>query len=218
MYETSGEFAFLRGLMVTLPAGWSSAEQHAGEFMLHQAADPDQANAIFFWKDLVPWVDGSARPSLGKSADAFADFLLGDARLTVVEGPTRTFRVRKPDSLAVSGTVEARSFSVIVSASAHSDPGLDCPGGACVNVFIDTDHWGRPANLGRNIDAPAAGCPCSQVWRLYVATIGTEADPHTLVLAVETVGPDPLNALAAWEAQVEPIIQSVLLPEIVVET
>jgi hypothetical protein len=36
-------------------------------------------------------------------------------------------------------------------------------------------------------------------------------------VAVETVGPDPLQALSAWEAQVEPIIDSVLLPQIVVE-
>ena len=36
------------------------------------------------------------------------------------------------------------------------------------------------------------------------------------VVAIETVGPDPLQALSAWEAQVEPIIESVLLPEVVI--
>ncbi|MEO6350088.1 MAG: hypothetical protein ABIP53_05505, partial [Candidatus Limnocylindrales bacterium] len=60
------------------------------------------------------------------------------------------------------------------------------------------------------------GCPCSQVWRLYVASIGPELDPHMFVAAVEAVGPQPLKRLAAWEAQVEPIIESVLLPSIVV--
>jgi hypothetical protein len=217
-YETSGRFPFLPGLTLTLPAGWSSPEQDAGEFMLHQASDPDQANAIFFWSDLVPWVDGAARPELGTTANEFADYLLGDKRLAVVEGPSRMFSVREPASLAISGSVQARSLGVMVSPSAASDAELsDCPGGAtCVNIFIDPDHWPRPANLNRNIDAPVAGCPCSQVWRLYVASIGSELDPHMFVVAIETVGPDPLEALSAWEAQVEPIIESVLLPQVVI--
>ena len=216
-YETSGQWAFLRGLTVTLPAGWTRAEQDAGEFMLHQASDPDQASAIFFWRDLVPWVDGAARPELGTSADEFADYLLGDARLTVVEGPSRTFRVRAPDSLAIVDTAQARSLSVIVSASTKSDADLSGCTEACVNVLIDPIHWGGPANLGRNIDAPAAGCPCSQAWRLYVVSVGRDDDPRMLVVAIEAVGPDPLQALSAWEAQVDPIIDSVLLPYTVVD-
>ncbi|MEO6350375.1 MAG: hypothetical protein ABIP53_06965 [Candidatus Limnocylindrales bacterium] len=217
-YETSGRFGFLPGLTVTLPEGWSSAESDAGEFSLHQASDVDGASVIFFWSDLVPWVDGAPRPELGTSADEFADYLLGDARLTVVEGPSRTFRVRGLDSLAVVGTVQARSLSVIVSASAKSDADVpDCSGEvACVRLFIDPVHWPEAASLGRNIDAPAAGCPCSQVWRLYVASIGSELDPHTFVVAVETVGSKPLQALSAWEAQVEPIIASVILPSVFV--
>jgi hypothetical protein len=217
-YETSGRFAFLPGLTVTLPAGWSSAEQDAGEFMVHQAADVDQARAIFFWSDLVPWVDGAARLDLGTSASEFAEYLLGDARLTVVEGPSRNFNVRGLDSLAVVGTVLARSLRVIVSASAQPDADLsDCPHeAACVNVFIDPDHWGRPANLNRGIDAPVAGCPCSQAWRLYIASVGGELDPHMFVVAVEAVGPDPLAALSDWEAVVEPIIASVLIPAVVI--
>jgi hypothetical protein len=219
-YETFGRFPFLPGLTLTLPAGWSAGEQDAGEFSLHQASDPDQANAIFFWSDLVPWVGGSPRPDLGTSADEFADYLLTDERLTVDEGPIRTFRMREPDSLDVAGTVQARSLSVIVSDDAQTDPDLisGCPGQtqACVNVFIDPDHWPGPASLGRNIDAPAAGCPCSQGWRLYIASIGGELDPHMLVVAVETVGRDPLAALSDWESQVEPIIASVLIPAVVI--
>ena len=215
-YETSGTWAFLRGLTVTLPAGWSSAEQDAGEFMLHQG-DPAQGT-IFFWRDLVPWVDGAPRPDLGTSADEFADYLLGDARLTVVEGSGRTFRVRGPDSLAVDGHIQARSFSVIVSASANSDADLaDCEGEACVNVLIDPVHWPRPITLGRNIAAPVPGCPCSQAWRLYVASIGREPHAHMFVVAVEAVGPNPLQALSAWEAQVDPVIDSVLVPYIIVD-
>ncbi len=220
-YETSGRWAFLPGLTVTLPQGWSSGEQDAGEFMVHQASDVDQANAIFFWRDLIPWVDGVPRADLGTSADEFADYLLGDSRLTVVEGPSRTFGVRGPDSASFADTVQARSLSVMVSDAAQTDPDLAslCPdeAQACVNLFIDPEHWGAPANLGRNIEAPAAGCPCSQVWRLYVASIGRDLHPHMFVVAVETVGPGALQALSDWEAQVEPIINSVLVPYIVVD-
>jgi hypothetical protein len=51
---------------------------------------------------------------------------------------------------------------------------------------------------------------------LVVAPIGDEGDPHMLVVAVETVGPDPLTALSDWETQVEPIIDSVLVPAVVI--
>ena len=218
-YETSGTWAFLRGLTVTLPAGWSSAEQDAGEFNLYRATNSDMASAIFFWKDLVPWVDGAPRPELGTSADQFADYLLGDPRFTVVEGPSRIFKVRGPDSLAATGAVQARSLSVIVSASAKSDADVasDCTE-VCVNVLTDPAHWGgEPINLGRNIDAPTAGCPCSHAWRMYIASIGRELHPHMFVVVEETVGPDPLKALSAWEPQAEPIVDSVLVPYIVVD-
>jgi hypothetical protein len=218
-YETSGTWAFLRGLTVTLPAGWSSSEQDAGEFNLHLATDPAPASAIFFWKDLVPWRDGAARPELGTSADQFADYLLGDPRFTVVEGPGRTFDVRGPDSLAPTGFVQARSLSVIVSASAKSDADVasDCTE-VCVNVLTDPDHWGgEPVNLGRNIDAPAPDCPCSHAWRVYIASIGRDLHPHTFVVVEEAVGRDPLQALSVWEPQADPIVDSVLVPYIVVD-
>lgn len=187
--------------------------------MLHEASDVDQLNAIFVWRDLVPWVDGAPRPNLGTTVDEFAAYLLGDSRVTVVEGPNRTFRVRGPDSLEVADNVIARSFSVIVSDSANTDPDVvsDCPGEACVALFTDPAHWEGPATLGRNVAAPASGCPCSQAWRLYVASIGRELHPHMFVVAVETVGPDPLASLSSWEAQADPIIDSVLVPYIVVD-
>jgi len=37
-------------------------------------------------------------------------------------------------------------------------------------------------------------------------------------VAVETVGPDPLRTLSACEAQVEPIIDSVLVPSTIIDT
>lgn len=218
-YETWGWAAFLPGLTLTLPAGWSSMEQDAGEFELHQAIDVEAFGEIYFWSDIVPWVDGEERPDLGTTADGFATFLLGDERLTVSEGPTRTFAVRSPDSLGVVGTVEARSFSVIVSEAAEteSDVAFDCPAEACIGLLRDPVHW-HPGSFELLRDMPTdAGCLCSQAVRLYIADIGRDMAPHTLFIALSTFGADPLATLSNWETQVEPIIDSVLVPYIVVD-
>ncbi|MEO6350376.1 MAG: hypothetical protein ABIP53_06970 [Candidatus Limnocylindrales bacterium] len=213
-YETSGTWAFLRGLTVTLPQGWSSFGQAAGAFELHLATDVGQANQIYFWRDLVPWVDGSAKPELGTTADALADYLLSDRRISVVEGPRRTFNVRELDTVRVADTIEARSFSVIVSDSAETAPGTfgDCPDEACIGIFDDVAHWDGTVSLTRGNDQGA-----SQALRVYIASIGYPTHPHTLFVVLSTFGVDPLEALAAWEVQVEPIIARVLVTPIVVD-
>jgi hypothetical protein len=214
-YETSGTWAFLRGLTVTLPAGWSSFEQDAGEFELHQATDANGMSQIYFWRDLVAWVDGTPKPELGTTVDELAEYLLSDSRITVVEGPGRTFNVRGPDNVMVADTVLARSFSVIVSASATTAPGTfsDCPDEACIGILSDVAHWdGGAGSLTRGNDEGM-----SQALRLYVASMGRDLYPHMLVIALSTFAADPLQGLAAWEAQVEPIIDSVLVPYIVVD-
>ncbi len=214
-YETSGTWAFLRGLTVTLPAGWSSNEQDAGEFELHEATDAGEANQIYFWRDLVAWVDGEPKPELGTSADELADYLLSDPRISVVEGPRRTFNVRELDSVRVASTVEARSFSVIVADATQTAPGTftDCPDEACIGILSDVPHWdGDAPSLTRGNDEGA-----SQALRVYIASIGHELHPHTLFVVLSTYGTDPLDSLAAWEGQVEPIVASVLVAPIVVD-
>jgi Tol biopolymer transport system component len=217
-YETSGQWAFLPGLTVTLPADWSSAEQDAGEFELSQASDADRVSEIYFWSDVVPFADGRVRPDLGRSADELAEFLLGDDRLTVSEGPTRTFGVRGPDDSNPGSSVKARSFSVVVSDSAPNEPELspDCPAEACINLLTDTDHWSGQFELLRDMPAEFPNCPCSQAVRFYIADIGSDQDPHTLVIALSTFGLDALESLSDWETQVEPIIATVLVPYVVV--
>jgi len=222
-YETSGTWAFLRGLTVSLPAGWSSGEQDAGEFELHQASDINSGSEIYFWHDVVAWVDGAPRPELGTTADALADYLLSDARLNASEGPHRTFTVRSPETLIPAGTVEARSISVILSDSAATEPGgsfADCPADACVGFLTDQLHWGGgQAALTRG----DSGCQpeCAQAMRLYIASIGPENRPdlraHNFVVALSTYGTDPLVALRDWETKVEPIVDNILLPYVIVD-
>jgi hypothetical protein len=220
-YETWGWAAFMPGLTLTLPAGWSTFEQDAGEFELHQAADVNAVSQIYFWSDVVAWVHGAPRPELGTTTDALATYLLSDSRLTVAEGPARTFNVRGQDSLSVTGTVQARSFSVIVSNSAVTDPevAFDCPAEACIGLLTDSVHWAgaKPFELLRNMPVDDPDCLCSQAMRLYVATVGSDLDPHMLAIALSTSGADAVQALSEWEAQVEPIIASVLVPLVVVD-
>jgi len=222
-YETSGTWAFLRGLRVTLPPGWSSGEQDAGEFELHQASDVNAGSEIYFWHDVVPWVDGAARPELATSAESLADYLLSDSRLVVAEGAGRTFTVGSPESLQDAGTVQARSFSVILSDSARTEPNgafFDCPADACVGFLTDLLHWdGGQAALTRG----DSGCDpeCSQAMRLFILSIGPQNHPelraHTLVVALSTYGTDPLAALSAWEAHTDQIVDSVRVPFIIVD-
>jgi hypothetical protein len=221
-YETSGKFAFLPGLTLTLPEGWSAGEQDAGEFELSQSSDPDpriQISEILFWSDVVPWVEGRARLDLGATADELADYLLADERLVVTEAPSRTFGVRGPDDLRPVSSVKARSLSVIVSDSAHTERvhASECPAEACINLLQDPDHWPGTFELLRNTPADDPLCPrCSRAVRFYIADIGSDQDPHTLVIALSTFGLDALESLSDWETQVEPIIASVLVPYIVV--
>jgi hypothetical protein len=219
-YETSGQWAFLQGLRLTLPEGWSSGEQDAGEFELTRASDTNRVSEIYFWSDVVPWVDGRARPDLGTTVDGFADYLLGDQRMIVSEGPTRRFSVRGPDDSMPGSSVEARSFSLLVSDSAQTEPDVasDCPAETCIGILTDTDHWDGAFELLGAFPTDDPVCPggCSQAVRLYIASIGDPSDPHTFVVVLSTFGTDALQSLSDWETHVETILASVLVPFAVV--
>jgi hypothetical protein len=222
-YETSGTWAFLRGLRVTLPPGWSSGEQDAGEFELHQ---PRTSTPGARSTSGTTWSHGWTAPrgpSSLTSAESLADYLLSDSRLVVAEGAGRTFTVGSPESLQDAGTVQARSFSVILSDSARTEPNgafFDCPADACVGFLTDLLHWdGGQAALTRG----DSGCDpeCSQAMRLFILSIGPRNHPelraHTLVVALSTYGTDPLAALSAWEAHTDQIVDSVRVPFIIVD-
>ena len=108
---------------------------------------------------------------------------------------------------------------MLVSDTAQTEPDVasDCPAEACISLLTDPVHWQGTFELLRDMRTQDPDCPCSQAVRLYVASIGRDLHPHTFVIAMSTFGPDPLASLAAWEAEVEPIIDSILVPYIIVD-
>jgi hypothetical protein len=227
-YVTAGQYAFLTGLTVTVTEGWSSAEQDAGEFELHRQEDVERYRGLAFWRDMVPWVDGRPAPQLGTTADELVAYLLADPRLDVVEGEARTFDRYGPDG-SIDGSVTARTVTVMLAADAPKEV-AECPGNACADFLGDPYHWGTDHGVGilrgfvpteseledliaAGILVEGSGCPCGNVFKLYIAQLGSQ---NVVIASVGTFGPeDPAalaEALADWEREVEPILASTILP------
>ena len=78
-YTTAGQYAFLPGLTATIPAGWSSWEQDAGEFNLHQVSDQNANNVLYFWRDMAAvGADGLVAPGVGRTPADLVAFLTSD--------------------------------------------------------------------------------------------------------------------------------------------
>jgi hypothetical protein len=227
-YVTAGQYAFLTGLTVTVPAGWSSGEQDAGEFELHPQEDVDRYRGLAFWRDMVAWVANRPAPELGVTADDLVTYLLSDPRLDVVEGEPRTFQRYAADG-SVSQTVTARTVTVMLAADAPKEV-AECPATACADFLGDPYHWGTdhgvgiirghvpgedelPGMIAAGVVADASECPCGNVFKVYVAQLGPA---NTFLASVATFGPDHPDSLAAaladLEREVEPILASVILP------
>jgi hypothetical protein len=225
---TAGQYAFLTGLTVTVPEGWSSGEQDAGEFELHRQEDVERYREVLFWRDMVPWVANRPAPDLGVAADDLVDYLLADPRLDDVEGKSRTFSRYAADGF-VSDSVTARTVTVMLATDAPKEV-TDCPGTACADFLGDPYHWGTDHGVGiirghvpTNAELPgmiaagviggASDCPCGNVFKVYVAQLG---QANTFLASVATFGPDDPDSLAAaladLEREVEPILASVILP------
>ena len=216
-YYTAGTWAFLPGLAFTLPAGWSSLSNEAGELALRPI--DQEFREIAFARDLVPWVDGKARLDVGSDPESMIAFLRQDSRLVVSE-PERVTLHRIEGSNGRLVDLEAMSVTVVVAPSATTTEAFfaDCPGTACVGFMMDPNHWVHPYGLGRDMMDGGAECPCSQFVRLYFASIGYAHHPHTLVVTVGVYGSrDHVSALAEWQSNVQPILDSVVVPFVVVD-
>lgn len=203
-YETSGQWAFLRGLQVTVPTGWFSDEQDAGEFNLHPVGQPD--DSVFFWKDLVATANdqaGTPLPGISGTATGLVAWLTANPDLIVTKprpamiGQVPMVRV----DVRVSTTAKTPGGDGIPSASAEFG---DCPADPCVGFLRDPKHWDGPFAIARG-----------DIARLYFGIIGPASDLHAFVVEIEGRGFDA-PALDAFTERVRPILDSVVIPTFIV--
>jgi hypothetical protein len=216
MYYTAGEWAFLPGLTFTLPAGWSSLANEAGELELHRTGDDH--NEILFWRDVVPWLDGRAAIDVASDPETWITRLSGDPCLDVSEPE----RVVLGDWIDLRGggqqaDLQSITVSVGIAAKAAYDA-ADCPATGQVQILSDPMHWEHAFTIGGD-EMNDPGCPCSSVQRLYFASFGYVSHRHLLVVALQSYGPngDLDAAMASLRAAAQPILDSLIAPTIVVD-
>ena len=189
-WVTTGDGSFMPGLSITLPAGWQTDEQDAGEFNLFRMEHPD--DALKLWKDVVPVTsDGTTKVVAGipRTQAGLTGYLRGNP----------DFVVSKATDATIDGGLPATTYVVGVSKTARfTDPG--CPVFPhCADLLTDPVHWG-PNVYG--IGAP-------EVVRLYLATVGSGTETHLFVVALDA----PNEAeLVRFTAVAAPIIASIRLP------
>ena len=203
-YATTGQFAFMPGLVVTLPPGWSSAEQDAGEFNLYPVSDTNLNDMLVFWLDVVAaGPTGQPVPGIGTTPQELADFLANDPSLIVSERGTAT----------IGDGIRATTLVMQVNPTGPKDDPEDCPGDRCAFPLHDPRHWDGAIGITVNsFEDPQQACPCSHAIRLYLASIGSASDPHTFAVAVMVYASDPESELASLQADVQSMIDSIRLP------
>lgn len=209
-YYTAGTWAFLPGLTFTLPAGWTSLANEAGELELYPIAGGG-ASDLLIWRDVVPWIDGRAAIELPLDPDAWIARLASDPRLEVSQ-PERVVLGRAPyDRPGVAVTVR-------ISRDAANEM-ADCPGTACIEILSDASHWEHAFSIGRDQMDEAFACPCTNLVRLYFASIGYPSHPHLFVVALQAFGPnaDREAGMASLQALAQPILDSLLVPAVIVD-
>jgi hypothetical protein len=197
-YATFGRWAFLPGLTMAIPGGWTSTEQDAGEFNLLHTSYP---GGLYFWRDMVP-VDpeGHLIAGIPSTPEALTDWMTSNPDLIVTE----------PAAVTIGHGVQATTFTFVTAPGARNMDPENCPpfppgaAATCFAVFTDPAHWGTGSWWVASAHAT----------RLYLASIGPAANPHLLVVAVQgTVEPpstetDHFVELERIEAGVQPILDS----------
>lgn len=214
-YYTAGEWALLPGLTFTLPAGWSSTANEAGELELHRTGDDH--NELLVWRDVVPWLQGRAAVDVPSDPEAWIARLAGDPCLDV----SKPERVVLGDWIDLRGGQRADLQAITVLVGIFSDAAYeaaDCPDSGQVVILSDPMHWDHGFAIGGD-EMNDPGCPCSSVQRLYFASIGYVSHPHLLVVALQSYGPNGDRAadMASLQAAAQPILDSLIAPAIVVD-
>jgi hypothetical protein len=193
-WTLSGRYSFIEGAEITVPDGWESREQDAGEFNLFPLAHPD--DHIFMVKDIAPvTVDGSA-------GDGSAGIVSTVPR--TIDGLTAYWRsdpnldVSKSQPATIAGGIPAITYVISVSPHARfTDP--ECPvAPLCAALFTDPRYWEGSYAFG----APAAV-------RVYLATIRNGTEDHLFMIGLEGADAAALKRLTKDAA---PIIASLRIP------
>ena len=197
-YATFGKWAFLPGLTMTIPDGWRSTEQDAGEFNLLKT-DYGQG-ALFFWRDMVPVdMDGKHRADFPSTPESLTHWFFTNPDLIVT----------RPESVILGHGIAATTFTFATAPGAfnpNQDPDCpDYPAGAavCFPLITDPVHWGGSWDIAS-----------AHATRLYLASIGPAASPHLLLVAVlgtieaPSTETDRFVELERIEAGVQPILDS----------
>jgi hypothetical protein len=214
-YYTAGEWALLPGLTFTLPAGWSSLANEAGELELHRTGDDH--DEIMVWRDVVPSIDGQAAVDAPSDPGSWIARLAGDPCLAVSE-PERAVL---GDWIDLRGGKQADLQALTVSVGVSDKAAYkaaSCPASGNVAILFDPMHWERGFEVGGD-EMNDPGCPCHSVQRLYFASIGYVSHRHLLVVALQSFGPTAhVDAqMTALRAAAQPILDSLIAPAIVVD-
>lgn len=215
-YYTAGTWALLPGLTFTLPAGWSSLANEAGELELHRTGDDH--NEIMVWRDVVPWHFDHASLGQPPNPDEWIDIFQGNPCL-LVSAPERVV-IGDWIDLRDGGKradLEAIALSVGVARKAVWEA-AGCPDSGQVVIMADPMHWANGFNIGGD-EMTDPGCPCSSLQRLYFASFGYVSHQHLLVVALQSYGPngDVDAAMTSLQAAAQPILDSLVAPAIVVD-
>lgn len=190
---TLGTNSVLPGMRLTLPAGWSSTENDAGELNLVPPGQPE--DRLFVWTDLVavkstgPGHGTTVLTKVKPTPEGLIGWLTSNPDFTIVAKPTTTRFAGTP----------MRSLTLVVSRSArYGDPG--CPGNPrCADLFTKPGLW-RGEFFGIGGDSEDT---------LSFATISTKNGSHTLIVSLDALNHADAAKLAA---AARPILESVHLP------
>jgi hypothetical protein len=210
-YYTAGDWALLPGLTFTLPAGWTSLANEAGELELYPIAGGG-ASDMLIWRDVVPWIDGRAAIEQRADPEAWIARLSNDPRLEASE-PEQVLLGRRMDA-----RLPAIAITVRISQAAANEM-ADCSGVVCIELLSDASHWEHPFSIGLYQVEEGFSCPCTNLVRLYFASIGYPSHPHLFVVALQAFGPTPDRDadMARLQAVAQPILDSLIVPTIIVD-
>ena len=177
-----GSDAFMPGLTITLPTGWSIGEHSVGEHNLIPGDHPK--DRLFLWKDLS---DGTAKLVGGvpRTLDGLTSYLRSHSEYEVSPSRRTTIGVGLPALTYVVG-------AAFVEKECPSYP-------RCVALFTDPDHWAG--------NFYAIGAP--EVVRLYLATVGAQGNQHLFVVGLDATDTKELVRLTKVA---QPILASIRLP------